>query len=80
MEYRDYRDNGDNRDNGDHTVVHVNPVRHQQNGEITDARAPTYMKYLICFREFMTTFMVLLAWLLFLGLLGTIIWVIIKHA
>jgi hypothetical protein len=65
----------------DRTVVHANPIRYQQqNSEITEPKLPNYMNYLICFREFANTCLILIAWILLLGLLGTIIWVIIKHS
>lgn len=64
----------------DQTIVNVNPVRRYPQGEPVEPNVPTYMKYLICFREFVTAIMTLLAWLLCLGVLGAVIWVIIKHA
>jgi hypothetical protein len=64
----------------DDTVVNVNPIRRYQQGEAVDPKVPTYKKYLMCFKEFMNTTMVLLAWLLCLAELVTIIWVIIKNS
>ena len=64
----------------DDTIVNVNPVRRYQQGDTVEPRVPTYMKYLICFGEFVNAIMALLAWLLCLVMLGAIIWVIITRA
>ena len=64
----------------DHTVVAVNPIGRYRGDEQMELKVPTYMKYLQCFQAFMNTIMMLLAWFLGLAVLGTIIWVIIKHS
>jgi hypothetical protein len=64
----------------DDTIVNVNPVRRYQQGDTVEPRVPTYMKRLICFREFAIATMTLLAWLLCLCVLGAIIWIVLKRA
>ena len=60
----------------DSTVIRVNPL----NSEPIIQQRPEWYNRLICVREYMTSFMMFIAWLTLISLLVTVAWIIIRHS